>query len=177
MGGRVKLAAFAAGFVLAIPVVGRAVDQQFPGQVAIGAPLMVEDATYQGKGVHWWARRAVQARKDANARARTIRQLRSVVRARLDMPTGHWLDGAFLCIHRWERNPRQGWQTSTGNGYAGGLQMDDDFVHTYAPAWVIEKFGADASKWPASVQITVAIRAWTTRGFGPWPNTRKSCGL
>lgn len=34
-------------------------------------------ATVQGKGVRWWARRAVQARKDANARGRTIRRLKA----------------------------------------------------------------------------------------------------
>jgi hypothetical protein len=32
--------------------------------------------TYQGKNVMWWARRAVQARRDANARGRTIKRLR-----------------------------------------------------------------------------------------------------
>ena len=32
--------------------------------------------TYQGKPIRWWARRAVQARKDANARGRTIRRLK-----------------------------------------------------------------------------------------------------
>lgn len=36
-------------------------------------------ATYQGKGVLWWARRAVQARKDANARGATIHRLRHVI--------------------------------------------------------------------------------------------------
>ena len=34
------------------------------------------DATYQGKGVRWWARRAVQARRDANKRGATIRRLK-----------------------------------------------------------------------------------------------------
>lgn len=34
----------------------------------------------QGKGVVWWARHAVQARKDANARGRTIRELHRVLR-------------------------------------------------------------------------------------------------
>jgi len=35
--------------------------------------------TYQGKGVQWWAKHAVQARKDANARALTIKRLRKSV--------------------------------------------------------------------------------------------------
>lgn len=43
------------------------------------------ERTVQGKGVRWWARRAVQARKDANARGRTIRRLRATLeRARIE---------------------------------------------------------------------------------------------
>ncbi len=131
---------------------------------------------YQGKPIGWWARRTVQARKDANARGRTIRRLQAVVRGSLSYPTGHWLDGAFLCIHRFERGAA-GWQTLTGNGYHGGLQMDASFQRTYGPEWARRAFGESAHLWPASVQISAAIHAWTSRGFGPWPNTRKSCGL
>ncbi len=40
------------------------------------------ESTYQGKGVRWWARRAVQARKDANARGQTIRRLQASLRHR-----------------------------------------------------------------------------------------------
>lgn len=36
--------------------------------------------TYQGKTIIWWANRAVQARKDANARANTIKELRRIIR-------------------------------------------------------------------------------------------------
>jgi hypothetical protein len=35
--------------------------------------------TVEGKGVQWWAARAKQARKDANARAVTVRRLRSTL--------------------------------------------------------------------------------------------------
>lgn len=142
-------------------------------------PVQLEPAgtRYQGKTAKWWARRAVQARKDANKRGRTIRQLQAAARRELVHPTGHWLDGAFLCIYQYERNPRQGWQTDTGNGYRGGLQMDWSFSNTYAPAWVHRTFGRNPARWPASVQITAAIHAWTSRGFSPWPNTRRMCGL
>lgn len=37
------------------------------------------ETTYQGKNVNWWARRAVQARKDANKRGRTIKRLKKVL--------------------------------------------------------------------------------------------------
>lgn len=44
--------------------------------------LTVAHETVEGKGIHWWHRRTVQARKDANARALTIRRLRSSLRRR-----------------------------------------------------------------------------------------------
>jgi hypothetical protein len=36
--------------------------------------------TYQGKSAKWWAHRAVQARKNANARAMTIKRLKKTIR-------------------------------------------------------------------------------------------------
>ena len=35
--------------------------------------------TYQGKTAEWWANRAVQARKDANARGKTIQRLKKTL--------------------------------------------------------------------------------------------------
>jgi len=137
-------------------------------------PRSVTVELVQGKNVVWWSRRAVQNKRDSLARGRTIRRLQHVVRGRLALPTGHWLDGAFLCIHRFERGAA-GWQTATGNGYFGGLQMDRSFQRAHG-GWALQAFGS-ANHWPASVQIAVAIQAWTTPGFGPWPNTRRMCGV
>lgn len=141
------------------------------------------ESLIEGKPIGFWHARTVINRREANqqrrnseARGRTIRRLQSVVHGRLAYPTGHWLDGAFLCIHRFERGAA-GWQTLTGNGFHGGLQMDSSFQRTYGPEWARRAFGESAHLWPASVQISAAIQAWTSRGFGPWPNTRKSCGL
>lgn len=47
------------------------------GSTATAEPT--QEATYQGKTAKWWAKRAVQARKDANARGRTIRRLRRTI--------------------------------------------------------------------------------------------------
>ena len=82
----------------------------------------------------------------------------------------------WMCIHRYERHPRQGWATATGNGYYGGLQMDLSFQRTYAPELLRTKGTAD--KWTALEQIWVAERAYRSgRGFYPWPNTARACGL
>jgi hypothetical protein len=83
---------------------------------------------------------------------------------------------AWLCIHRHERHPRQGWRTATGNGYYGGLQMDISFQRTYGRDLLRRK--GTANRWTALEQIWVAERAYRSgRGFHPWPNTARYCGL
>lgn len=83
-----------------------------------------------------------------------------------------FLERAFLCIHHGEG----AWTSNTGNGYFGGLQMDRQFMATYGPEFV-RAFGT-ADRWPRAVQVAVAIRAYLSgRGFRPWPNTARSCGV
>jgi hypothetical protein len=83
---------------------------------------------------------------------------------------------AWLCIHRHERHPAQGWRTRTGNGYYGGLQMNISFQRSYGPDLLRRKGTAD--RWTAVEQMWVAERAYRSgRGFGPWPNTARACGL
>jgi hypothetical protein len=83
---------------------------------------------------------------------------------------------AWLCIHRHERHPRQGWRTNTGNGYYGGLQMDIAFQRRYGLSLLRRK--GTANRWTALEQIWVADRAYRSgRGFYPWPNTARACGL
>ncbi len=82
----------------------------------------------------------------------------------------------WLCIHRYERHPAQGWRTRTGNGYYGGLQMDISFQRTYGGELLRRK--GTANRWTAAEQMWVAERAYRSgRGFYPWPNTARSCGL
>ena len=82
----------------------------------------------------------------------------------------------WLCIHRYERHPGQGWATHTGNGYYGGLQMDISFQRTYGRELLRRK--GTANHWTAAEQMWVAERAFKSgRGFYPWPNTARSCGL
>ena len=83
---------------------------------------------------------------------------------------------AWICIHLHERNPHQGWATHTGNGFYGGLQMDLSFQRTYGPDLLRKK--GTANRWAPIEQIWVAERAYRSgRGFSPWPNTARSCGL
>jgi hypothetical protein len=77
---------------------------------------------------------------------------------------------AWLCIHRYE-----GSWTDTGDPYWGGLQMDVSFQRHYG-AWLFRHKGT-ADHWTPLEQIWVAVRASRTRGFWPWPNTARFCGL
>jgi hypothetical protein len=79
---------------------------------------------------------------------------------------------AWECIQRAEG----AWDSNTGNGYYGGLQMDIEFQRTYAPAFLLRKGTAD--RWTRLEQIWVAERARRSgRGFYPWVNTARACGL
>lgn len=82
----------------------------------------------------------------------------------------------WLCIHRYERHPAQGWATQTGNGYYGGLQMDMNFQRAYGNELLRRK--GTANNWTSLEQMWVAERAYVSgRGFHPWPNTARYCGL
>jgi hypothetical protein len=76
----------------------------------------------------------------------------------------------FLCIHHYE-----GSWTDSGGPYYGGLQMDLGFQAAYGRALLRTKGTAD--HWTPLEQIWVAERAYKSRGFYPWPNTARFCGL
>jgi len=77
----------------------------------------------------------------------------------------------WLCIHHFEGS----WSDS-GDPYWGGLQMDRGFMRTYAPAFLLRK--GWANRWTPLEQMWVAERAHRSgRGYGPWPNTARYCGL
>lgn len=60
--------------------------------------------------------------------------------------------------------------------YWGGLQMDRAFMLTYAPRHLLRRGWAD--RWTPIEQMWVAERAHRAgRGFYPWPNTARICGL
>lgn len=80
----------------------------------------------------------------------------------------HYQD--WLCIHRYE-----GSWTDNGSPYYGGLQMDIGFQQTYAPDLLKQKGTAD--HWTPLEQMWTAEKAYKTRGFWPWPNTARACGL
>jgi hypothetical protein len=76
----------------------------------------------------------------------------------------------WLCIHRYEGS----WRDS-GDPYWGGLQMDRGFMRAYAPRLLLRR--GWANHWSALEQMWVAEHAHRGRGYTPWPNTARFCGL
>jgi hypothetical protein len=77
---------------------------------------------------------------------------------------------AFTCIHHFEGS----WK-DTGAPFWGGLQMDYGFQQTYG-GWLLRSKGT-ANYWTPLEQIWTAEKAVQSRGFHPWPNTARYCGL
>ena len=78
---------------------------------------------------------------------------------------------AWTCLQSKEGS----WQDA-GDPYWGGLQMDRSFMRAYAPKHLLRRGWANT--WTPLEQMWVAERAYASgRGFGPWPNTRRMCGI
>ncbi len=78
---------------------------------------------------------------------------------------------AWLCIHAHE-----GSWSDPGAPYYGGLQMDISFQQAYGRRLLERKGTAD--RWTPLEQMWVAEAALRAgRGFHPWPNAARLCGL
>jgi hypothetical protein len=78
---------------------------------------------------------------------------------------------AWRCIQRHE-----GRWNDPNAPYYGGLQMDLGFQRAYGGELLRRKGTAD--NWTPIEQMWVAERAYRAgRGFYPWPNTARYCGL
>lgn len=78
---------------------------------------------------------------------------------------------AWLCIHSYEGSWRD-----PNPPYYGGLQMDWAFMSTYGHKLLQSK--GPANNWTPLEQMWVAEKAYSSgRGFYPWPNTARMCGL
>lgn len=95
------------------------------------------------------------------------RQVRIVSRQAANPPHKR----GWQCIHRFEGS----WSDSN-DPYWGGLQMDRSFMRSYAPAFLLRR--GWANRWTPLEQMWVAERAHRSgRGYYPWPNTARYCGL
>jgi len=116
----------------------------------------------------------VRVRTPAAVSVERVRRLAALWRRRLRKASrdAHHPPGlsAWLCIHHYE-----GSWTDSGAPYYGGLQMSYSFQQTYG-GWLLRSKGT-ANHWSPLEQIWTAVRAHRARGFAPWPNTARFCGL
>ena len=142
--------------------------------------LVVQAHAYQKTVAHWqhvMGIRATPTRHTASAspslryRAwvyRLWKQRAAVILKKAEHPPH---EAAWRCIHRYE-----GSWTDTGRPYYGGLQMDLSFQRHYG-AYLLRAKGT-ADNWTPLEQMWVAAKALRSgRGFYPWPNTARMCGL
>ena len=123
---------------------------------ATGARARHEQFAYWHTVARWLDRQSERVRRDERPLSRRV---------------PHYAQ--WMCIAGHESHAT--WDASTGNGYYGGLQMDRDFQRTYSPRLYASKGTAD--NWTAEEQMLTAERALPSRGFTPWPNTARMCGL
>jgi len=167
----------------------------FTGLAAAAGPTTSSQPRPAAKAVAYWSHRIRTWRVETwhwervmgvpLIRARPHRALATRSTTRLRRLTGLWhrrehrawrhaqhppLLSDWLCIHRYE-----GAWNDAGAPYWGGLQMDLSFQREYG-SWLLRTKGT-ADRWTPIEQIWAAVRAWRTRGFSPWPNTARACGL
>lgn len=120
---------------------------------------------------HWESLIGIPAAKTRRPARLAIRFWRHRVRAVTRFAARPPHKKGWLCIHRYEG----GWADS-GDPYWGGLQMDRGFMRTYATPMLLLRGWANA--WTPLEQMWVAERAYRSgRGYYPWPNTARFCGL
>ena len=172
------LLALAAASSTAFGADGTTAAQQSSGRAAI-AYYGGEIARFQKQTWHW------QRVMGVPLTPRNVRTLAGLTPAAAQLTAEGWRHRSaqaytaaqhpphlrqFLCIHRFE-----GSWTDTGEPYYGGLQMDRRFQESYG-GWLYRTKGT-ADHWSPIEQIWTAEKALKSRGFWPWPNTARYCGL
>lgn len=122
------------------------------------------ESLYQGKPILWWARRAVQARKDANARGRTIKRLKAQLR-------GGVLPWYWLAVGSCESGLR--WTYNGSSGFDGAFQ----FHPTTWSANRLSFYPAFAYLASPFQQLVVAEIVLSRQGWGAWPACSRKVGL
>jgi len=113
-------------------------------------------------------RQLANASTEAQQRLEAWRRLALSLRRRAQNPPHKQ---GWLCIHHFEGSWRD-----PNPPYFGGLQMDVQFQRTYGAA--IFRLKGTADHWTPIEQMWAAERAHRSgRGFYPWPNTARYCGL
>jgi hypothetical protein len=129
---------------------------------------------YQAQVDHWrrvMGKPPLRQVAAASSREQAFVSWRRIARSVLREASNPPYARAWRCIHRYEGS----WK-DPGGPYYGGLQMDLGFQRRYGGYLLATKGTAD--RWTPLEQMWVAARAYRSgRGFYPWPNTARACGL
>lgn len=151
--------------MIAVGLSAAAEPQHEPGPpYGIGTALIVENATYQGKNIRWWARRAVQARKDANKRGQTILRLRGTLER-------GFIPSYWLAIGSCESGLR--WTYDGSSGFDGAVQFHPGTWSSYR----LPSYPAFAYQATPFQQLVVAELVLARQGWGAWPSCSRKLGL
>jgi len=179
---RLVLVAFVV-FVAVVVLIVSQRDAQASGQRVRSCPDAVRGLSfYRARAAHWKARAGAPFPRRFPAanpqrvcahtrRAAEVWRTRSRRARREAEQLFDVLYSRFRCVHEHEGS----WIANTGNGYQGGLQMDASFQAAYGSEYV-DRWGG-AHRWPVWAQLIAAERARRVRGWTPWPNTARTCGL
>lgn len=123
---------------------------------------------------HWNIVMGVSSKRtlaSASNKETRFKQWRKIARSTLHQARNVPRESSWECIHHYEGS----WQ-DRGAPYYGGLQMDITFQRHYGGYLLATKGTAD--NWTPLEQMWVAEKAYRSgRGFHPWPNTARYCGL
>lgn len=137
---------------------------------ARGGPIQM---TERGSSTLVWL---AKNRKPGTPRSRASLARRSQQRIWRGLRLAGVYDG-FMCIHRHESID---WHIHNPP-YDGGMQEDRGFQLTYGAEF--DRLWGLANAWPPWAQLMAAFRAYhgyhqyRPRGYHPWPNTARYCGL
>lgn len=188
-----KLAAFLAGFILAIPLIGRAIDteharadavlsegaqERSSGVTSVGRG-MVRDAEgsapsesaipltatrYKGKTLRYWVKWGQQHEENSGKRGLTIRRLKRELRR-------GFIPSYWVAIASCESGVS--WTYNGSSGFDGAVQF-------HPGTWSANRLrGYPAFAYQASPfqQLVVAEIVLARSGWGQWPSCSRKVGL
>lgn len=125
-----------------------------------------QSTTYQGKTIEWWAKRAVQARKDANARKARIKRQNKIIRYEKNQYDIRWnvvapYNDKLNRMAHCESTDR--WYLDSGNSFYGGLQFTLSTWHSVGGIGYPNENSILEQKYRA---VKVILRD----GYGAWPH-------